>query len=101
MTGTRTEEAKRDRRHDEQIHRRDAVGMVMKKRPALRRWPRLSTIYLHHILGQLVWPISMPSLDVVRRDEVLLAEAAFSVEARGHWLRQIDSDAGLLTGNNS
>jgi hypothetical protein len=25
------EQAKRDRRHDEQIHRRDAVGMVMKK----------------------------------------------------------------------
>jgi hypothetical protein len=33
------EQANRDRRHDEQIHRRDAVGMVMKKRlPALRRW---------------------------------------------------------------
>src|SRR5260221_24601 len=42
------EQAKRDRRHDEQIHRRDAVGMVMKKRlPALRRWPSS----LHHILG--------------------------------------------------
>src|SRR5450432_4305173 len=33
------EQAKRDRRHDEQIHRRDAVGMVMKKRlPALQWW---------------------------------------------------------------
>jgi len=42
------EQAKRDRRHDEQIHCRDAVGMVMKKRlPALRRWPSS----LHHILG--------------------------------------------------
>src|SRR5713226_8777574 len=42
------EQAKRDRRHDEQIHRRDAVGMVMKKRlPALRRW----SSSLHHILG--------------------------------------------------
>src|SRR5712675_1848749 len=42
------EQAKRDRRHDEQIHRRDAIGMVMKKRlPALRRWPSS----LHHILG--------------------------------------------------
>src|ERR1700736_442124 len=42
------EQAKRDRRHDEQIHRRDGVGMVMKKRlPALRRWPSS----LHHILG--------------------------------------------------
>src|SRR3984893_4444206 len=42
------EQAKRDRRHEEQIHRRDAVGMVMKKRlPALRRWPSS----LHHILG--------------------------------------------------
>src|SRR5450432_1496310 len=42
------EQAKRDCRHDEQIHRRDAVGMVMKKRlPALRRWPSS----LHHILG--------------------------------------------------
>src|SRR5216683_6564504 len=42
------EQAKRDRRHDEQIHRRDAVGMVTKKRlPALRRWPSS----LHHILG--------------------------------------------------
>src|ERR1700676_3891085 len=41
------EQAKRDRRQDEQIHRRDAVGMVMKKRlPALRRWPSS----LHHIL---------------------------------------------------
>src|SRR6202030_2240756 len=42
------EQAKRDRRHDEQIHRRDAVGMVMKKRlSAFRRWPSS----LHHILG--------------------------------------------------
>src|SRR5450631_3445581 len=42
------EQAKRDRRHYEQIHRRDAVSMVMKKRlPALRRWPSS----LHHILG--------------------------------------------------
>src|SRR5450631_2007007 len=42
------EQAKRDRRHDEQIHRRDAVGMVMKKRlPALRRW--FSS--LDHIFG--------------------------------------------------
>src|SRR5258708_39631693 len=42
------EQAKRDRRHDEQIHRRDAVGMVAKKSlPALRRWPSS----LHHILG--------------------------------------------------
>src|ERR1017187_8302947 len=42
------EQAKRDRRHDEQIHRRDAVGMVMKKRlPALRRW----SSSFDHILG--------------------------------------------------
>src|SRR5258708_38353760 len=42
------EQAKRDRRHDEQIHRRDAIGMVMKKRlPALRRW----SSSLHQILG--------------------------------------------------
>src|ERR1035441_9777206 len=42
------EQTKRDRRHDEQIHRRDAVGMVMKKRlPTLRRWPSS----LDHILG--------------------------------------------------
>src|ERR1700724_3129881 len=42
------EQAKRDRRHDEQIHRRDAVGMVMKKRlPALRRW----SSSLYHIFG--------------------------------------------------
>src|SRR5260221_3225648 len=33
------EQAKRDRRHDEQIHRGDAVGMIMKERlPTLRRW---------------------------------------------------------------
>jgi hypothetical protein len=42
------EQAKRDRRYDEQIHRRDAVGMVMKKRlPTLRWW----SSSLHHILG--------------------------------------------------
>src|SRR5258707_3535075 len=42
------EQAKRDRRHDEQIHRRDAVGMVMKERlPALRRWASS----FDHILG--------------------------------------------------
>src|SRR6202162_4842571 len=42
------QQTKRNRWDDEQIHRRDAVGMVMKKRlPALRRWPSS----LHHILG--------------------------------------------------
>src|SRR5881392_1559601 len=41
-------------------------------------------------------------INVVCRDidEVLLAEPPFDVEARGNRLRQIDSDAGLLTGNN-
>src|SRR6266478_9240769 len=28
------------------------------------------------------------------KDEVLLAETPFGVDARGHWLRQIDRDAG-------
>jgi hypothetical protein len=53
------EQAKRDRRHDEQIHRRDAVGIVMKNvfQPC-DGGPRLFTIYL----ATLVWPISMPSL---------------------------------------
>src|SRR5258708_31340072 len=33
------EQAKRDRWNDEQIHRGDAVGMIMKERlPTLRRW---------------------------------------------------------------
>src|ERR1700676_4882556 len=33
------EQAKRDRWNDEQVHRGDAVGMIMKKRlPALRGW---------------------------------------------------------------
>src|SRR5665648_408421 len=40
------EQAKRDRWNDEQIHRGDAVGMIMKERlPTLRRW--FSS--LHHI----------------------------------------------------
>src|SRR6476659_8186975 len=40
--------SKRDRRHDEQIHRGDDVGMVMKERlPALRRW----ATSFDHILG--------------------------------------------------
>ena len=42
------EQTKRDCRHDKQIHRRDAVGMIMKERlPALRR--RASSP--GHILG--------------------------------------------------
>jgi hypothetical protein len=33
------EQAKRDRWNDEQLHRGDAVGMIMKERlPTLRRW---------------------------------------------------------------
>src|ERR1039457_5257847 len=53
------EQTKRDCRHDEQIHRRDAVGMIMKKRlPPLRWRPLRLAIYL----ATLVCPISMPSL---------------------------------------
>src|ERR1700682_1309909 len=41
-------------------------------------------------------------IDVVRGDidKVLLAEAAFGVEARGHRLRQIDRVTGLLAGHD-
>ena len=47
------EQPKRDRRHDEHIHRSDAVGMVMKKRlPALRGWPSS----IDHILGHARLP---------------------------------------------
>src|SRR5205814_6707308 len=33
-------------------------------------------------------------------DEVLLAKATFGVDARGHWLRQIDRDTGFLARQN-
>src|SRR5258708_37200996 len=54
------EQTKRDCRHDEQIHRGDAVSMIMKERlPTLRDGgPLLLAIYL----ATLVCPISMPSL---------------------------------------
>src|ERR1700724_2093020 len=42
------EQAKRDCRYDEQIHRRDAVGMIAKERPPALGW-RLSS--LGHVLG--------------------------------------------------
>src|ERR1035438_7623001 len=42
------EQTKRDSRHDEQIHRRDAVGMIMKKRLPPLRWRASSP---GHILG--------------------------------------------------
>src|ERR1700687_4797439 len=42
------EQAKRDCRHDEQIHRGDAVGMIAKERPPALRW-RVSS--LGHVLG--------------------------------------------------
>src|SRR5258708_2671302 len=51
-------------------------------------------------MGQLVAGGEM--INVVRRyiDEVVLAEAAFREEPRGHWLRQINCKAGLLAGHN-
>src|ERR1700680_3820251 len=53
------EQTKRDCRNDEQIHRRDAVGMIIEKCfPALGWRPLRLAIYL----ATLVWPISMPSL---------------------------------------
>src|SRR6202795_324418 len=53
------EQAKRDCRYDEQVHRGDAVRMIMKERlPALGG--RASSP--GHILGPLVCPILMPSL---------------------------------------
>ena len=42
------EQAERDCRYDEQIHRRDAVGMIAKERPPALGW-RLSS--LGHVLG--------------------------------------------------
>src|ERR1035437_1826758 len=42
------EQTKRDCRHDEQIHRRDAVGMIMKERLPPLRWRASSP---GHILG--------------------------------------------------
>src|SRR6476620_8852417 len=42
------EQTKRDCRHDEQIHRGDAVGMIAKERPPALGW-RVSS--LCHILG--------------------------------------------------
>src|ERR1700726_1973147 len=42
------EQAERDCRHDKQIHRRDAVGMIAKERPPALGW-RLSS--LGHVLG--------------------------------------------------
>src|ERR1700692_789123 len=42
------EQTKRDCRHHEQIHRRDAVGMIAKERPPALGW-RLSS--LGHVLG--------------------------------------------------
>src|ERR1700722_5776406 len=42
------EQAKRDCRHDEQIHRGDAVGMIAKERPPALGW-RVSS--LGHVLG--------------------------------------------------
>src|SRR5471030_1308961 len=42
------EQTKRDCRHDEQIHRRDAVGMIMKERLPPLRWRASSR---GHILG--------------------------------------------------
>src|SRR5450759_968541 len=48
FVGIRIQQTKRDRRHDKHIHRRDAVGMVMKERfPALRWW----SSSFDHILG--------------------------------------------------
>src|SRR5271169_6845508 len=59
------EQAKRDRRHDEQIHRRDAVGMVIKKRlPALRRW--FSS--LDHIFGNARLSGTDPGLEQLSVD---------------------------------
>src|SRR5258707_10212438 len=53
------EQTKRDCRDDEQIHRRDAVGMIIEKCfPTLGR--RASTLAIY--LATLVCPISMPSL---------------------------------------
>src|SRR6266478_5081789 len=42
------EQTKRDCRHDEQIHRGDAVGMIAKERPPALGW-RVSS--LGHVLG--------------------------------------------------
>jgi hypothetical protein len=55
------------------------------------------------VLG--IWMLPLGSL-LIAQDVPLLqkplvaAFAPFDVEARGHWLRQIHSDASLLTGNN-
>src|SRR6266481_7057820 len=51
-------QAKRDCRYDEQIHRDDAVGVIVKERLPALRW-RASTP--GHILATLVCPILMPS----------------------------------------
>src|ERR1700755_440370 len=53
------EQTKRDCRHDEHIHRGDAVGMIAKERP-----PALDggSLRLAMYLATLVCPISMPSL---------------------------------------
>jgi hypothetical protein len=53
------EQPERDCRHDEEVHRGNAISVVAKERlPSLRGGPLLRAIYL----ATLVWPTSMPSL---------------------------------------
>src|SRR6202166_5118093 len=59
------EQTKRDRRDDEQIHRRDTVGMIMKKRLPPLRWRASSP---GHILGHTRLSDIDPELEQLSMD---------------------------------